>query len=196
METPIRSKCNWFLGKICKMSTTKILWIQQKSTYQLYFIWQCLDLPHAFPTPLLPLPPPVLQDSWAWSPTHPSNWFRFDSWLDISQVTPEQPRRIVIALQPACKHCPSACSICKKSNCFYFLLVLRWVSYSIYNYSDGTVLLVRAITYLLQSSSRRSTSGFLVWPCRVCSTAGRTSFTSSWSWSIFGWIENFWISCY
>ena len=111
------------------MSTTKILWIQQKSTYQLYFIWQCLDLPHAFPTPLSPLPPLILQDSWAWSPTHPSNWFRFDSWLDISQVTPEQPRRIVIALQPACKHCPSACSICEKSNCFYFLLVL--------SYSDG-----------------------------------------------------------
>ena len=97
------------------MSTTKILWIQQKSTYQLYFIWQCLDLPHAFPTPLSPLPPLILQDSWAWSPTHPSNWFRFDSWLDISQVTPEQPRRIVIALQPACKHCPSACSIYKKN---------------------------------------------------------------------------------
>ena len=97
------------------MSTTKILWIQQKSTYQLYFIWQCLDLPHAFPTPLLLLPPLILQDSWALSPTHPSNWFRFDSWLDISQVTPEQPRRIVIALQPACKHCPSACSIYKKN---------------------------------------------------------------------------------
>ena len=97
------------------MSTTKILWIQQKSTYQLYFIWQCLDLPHAFPTPLLLLPPLILQDSWALSPTHPSSWFRFDSWLDISQVTPEQPRRIVIALQPACKHCPSACSIYKKN---------------------------------------------------------------------------------
>ena len=102
------------------MSTTKILWIQQKSTYQLYFIWQCLDLPHAFPTPLSPLPPLILQDSWALSPTHPSNWFRFDSWLDISQVTPEQPRRIVIALQPACKHCPSACSICKKIELFLF----------------------------------------------------------------------------
>ena len=111
------------------MSTTKILWIQQKSTYQLYFIWQCLDLPHAFPTPLSPLPPLILQDSWAWSPTHPSNWFRFDSWLDISQVTPEQPRRIVIALQPACKHCPSACSIYKKIELFLFLLVLCWVSY-------------------------------------------------------------------
>ena len=112
------------------MSTTKILWIQQKSTYQLYFIWQCLDLPHAFPTPLLLLPPLILQDSWALSPTHPSNWFRFDSWLDISQVTPEQPRRIVIALQPACKHCPSACSIYKKIELFLFLLVLCWVSYN------------------------------------------------------------------
>ena len=129
------------------MSTTKILWIQQKSTYQLYFIWQCLDLPHAFPTPLSPLPPLILQDSWAWSPTHPSNWFRFDSWLDISQVTPEQPRRIVIALQPACRHCPSACSICKKSNCFYFLLVLSWLSY--YNiYSDGNATFGKSHTAL------------------------------------------------
>ena len=176
------------------MSTTKILWIQQKSTYQLYFIWQCLDLPHAFPTPLLLLPPLILQDSWALSPTHPSSWFRFDSWLDISQVTPEQPRRIVIALQPACKHCPSACSICKKIELFLFsssfeltIVLFRWKRYFWWEpYS---------ITYLLQSSSRRSTSGFLVWPCRVCSTAGRTSFTSSWSWSIFGWIKILQISC-
>ena len=43
--------------------------------------------------------------------------------------------------------------------------------------------------YLLQSSSRRSTSGFLVCPWRVCSTAGRTSFTSSWSWSILGYMK-------
>ena len=130
------------------MSTTKILWIQQKSTYQLYFIWQCLDLPHAFPTPLSPLPPLILQDSWAWSPTHPSNWFRFDSWLDISQVTPEQPRRIVIALQPACRHCPSACSICKKSNCFYFLLTLSWLSHSIYSDGNATFL-VRTIQHYI-----------------------------------------------
>ena len=43
--------------------------------------------------------------------------------------------------------------------------------------------------YLLQSSSRRSTSGFLVCPWRVCSTAGRTSLTSSWSWSILGYMK-------
>ena len=36
----------------------------------------------------------------------------------------------------------------------------------------------------LTSSSRRSTSGFLVWFCLVFSTAGRTVFTSSHSWSI------------
>ena len=127
------------------MSTTKILWIQQKSTYQLYFIWQCLDLPHAFPTPLSPLPPLILQDSWAWSPTHPSNWFRFDSWLDISQVTPEQPRRIVIALQPACRHCPSACSICKKIELFLFSSSFKLTIV----FPMETLLLVRAIQHYI-----------------------------------------------
>ena len=44
--------------------------------------------------------------------------------------------------------------------------------------------LPQRLDILLTSSSRRSTSGFLVTFGRVFSTAGRTCFTSSTNWSI------------